>query len=161
MDASLIHLIPNLIAASRSNNNATTARQPSYPTDPPPPYTPGPQYQPSTEKDRVDIPLTLVLLGPSSGGSPRRPIQHTYTHDIAIGPQTDYWEFLGLVRPLLATLGVDPEWEVAIAAEIRGRAMWKSHREDVEIVGEKNWREVLGELEMRKVRGLKVMCWRK
>lgn len=65
------------------------------------------------------------------------------------------------MRPLLADLAVNSGWEVAIAAELRGRSMWKSGGGDLKVVGEGDWRDVIAEVEGGRVRGLRVVCWRR
>lgn len=168
MDSSLIHLIPNLLAANRKiNTNAKTTptSHQTNPTDPPPPYTPQQPHHPTTDnhKDqpKIDLPLKILLLGPSSKASPRRPIHDTHKDFIILTPSTDYWTFLGHVRPLLTKLAVDSGWEVAIVVELRGRSMWKSGGGDLEVVGEGDWRDVIAEVEGGRVRGLRVVCWRR
>lgn len=159
-------MIPNLVAASRAainNVKNNPSHRPIYPTDPPPPYTPHSEYSPpAAEKPKVSIPLIVQLLSPSSGQSPNRVIRYTHSENVDLGPGTDYWEFLNILRPILASLAVGLEWDVAIAAEIRERMIWRSRRRrDLDVVGEKDWQDVIRELEVDRVRGLRIQCWRR
>lgn len=165
MDSSLIHLIPNLAAANRSN---TTSRlhDTRNPTDQPPAYSPDRHFPQTSDKpankneSKLDIPLTVELLDGTSQ-SASRPSLYVHNQAIPLWVDTDYWEFLSHVRPILARLGFDYHWEVAILAEVRGRAVWRFRRRDLEIVEEGDWGDALVELGEGRVRGFKVVCFRK
>lgn len=152
MDSSLIHLIPNLMAAYNSRNKLQ-----SLPHDSPPPYTRDP--------NATEVPLTIELMsGPKpSEDSTIRPVEKSYQGKIALSPGfPGYKDMIIDVKGRLITLGVSEatgSWWVAITVELKGRGLFRGSRE-VDILDGKGWVEVRPGLEEGRVRGLRVMCWK-
>lgn len=160
MDSSLINLIPNLIAARRAT---TLPRAPFI--DPPPPYTLAPHPSPQRPYNvrPEGVPLLVEFLGPSSGISlDKRSLLWDREDSVALGPATDYWEFMAILRRKLEDLNVSKEtgpWNASVVAETRGRTGWQFRRGVLE-VEEERWGQVLEGLWSNHFRGLKVVCWR-
>lgn len=160
MDTSLINLIPNLLASRRS---ATVPRSPFI--DPPPPYTLASSSSPQRQYNASShgIPLAIEFLDSTNPNEPhKREVIYRRDDTVALGPDTDYWEFMHILRRKLADVNVsgdDGRWKVGVCAEGRGRAVWRL-RKTVLAVTRESWGEVLRGLEEHKYSGLKVACWR-
>lgn len=153
MDSSLIHFIPNWIAhrsRSRASSSAPTA---------------SPRERAARHSATTAVPLTMEVLNSGSSDNGNSSGASKWQGSVAIGAETGYVEFMGILAGMLRSMGVAEEngpWRVEVEVNFAPRKGILGLRREkrVDLAGLEGWEVVKERLESGRVRDVSVVCWR-